>query len=64
MINIDLIDKALALIIDAIVPTNEIAESFPLAAEERLERGLAYVQGRLSGVRQAFYRDHKYTKTG
>lgn len=63
MIKIDLLDKAVALIADAIIPDDKIIEAFPLAAEERLERGLAYVSGRIAGIRQAYYRDHVYTKT-
>jgi hypothetical protein len=61
---IELIDKAIEMIRAAIVPPKHTSEAFPLAAEDALERGMAYVSGRIAGIRQEYLRDHQYAKAG
>lgn len=61
---IELIDQAIEMIQAAIVPPAETSAAFPLAAEDALERGLSYVNGRIAGIRQAYYRDHRYARAG
>ena len=61
---IEIIDRAIEMIRAAIVPPAETSEAFPLAAEEALDRGLAYVSGRIAGIRQEYLRDHQYAKAG
>ena len=61
---IEIIDRAIEMIRAAIVPPDETSEAFPLAAEEALDRGLAYVSGRIAGIRQEYIRDHQYAKAG
>ena len=61
---IEIIDRAIEMIRAAIVPPAETSEAFPLAAEEALDRGLAYVSGRIAGIRQEYIRDHQYAKAG
>jgi len=61
---IELIDKAIEMIRAAIVPPAETSEAYPIGAEEALDRGIAYVNGRIAGIRQAYLRDHRYAKAG
>ena len=61
---IEIIDRAIEMIRAAIVPPAETSEAFPLAAEEALDRGIAYVNGRIAGIRQEYLRDHRYAKAG
>ena len=61
---IELIDKAIEMIRAAITPPDETSEAFPLAAEDALDRGMAYVSGRIAGIRQEYLRDHRYAKAG
>ena len=61
---IEIIDKAIEMIRAAIVPPAETSEAFPLAAEEALDRGMAYVNGRIAGIRQEYLRDHRYARAG
>ena len=61
---IELIDNAIEMIRAAIVPPDETSEAFPLAAEDALERGMAYVNGRIAGIRQEYLRDHRYARAG
>ena len=61
---IELIDQAIEMIRAAIVPPDETSEAYPIGAEEALDRGLAYVNGRIAGIRQEYLRDHRYAKAG
>jgi hypothetical protein len=61
---IELIDKAIEMIRAAIVPPEHTSEAYPIGAEEALDRGIAYVNGRIAGIRQAYLRDHRYAKAG
>lgn len=61
---IELIDKAIEMIRAAIVPPKHTSEAYPIGAEEALDRGLAYVNGRIAGIRQEYLRDHRYAKAG
>ena len=61
---IELIDRAIEMIRAAIVPPKHTSEAYPIGAEEALDRGLAYVNGRIAGIRQAYLRDHRYAKAG
>jgi len=61
---IELIDKAIEMIRAAIVPPAETSEAYPIGAEEALDRGIAYVNGRIAGIRQEYIRDHQYAKAG
>ena len=61
---IEIIDRAIEMIRAAIVPPAETSEAFPLAAEEALDRGIAYVNGRIAGIRQEYLRDHRYARAG
>ena len=61
---IELIDRAIEMIRAAITPPDETSEAFPLAAEDALDRGMAYVSGRIAGIRQEYLRDHRYARAG
>ena len=61
---IELIDKAIEMIRAAIVPPKHTSEAYPIGAKEALDRGLAYVNGRIAGIRQEYLRDHRYARAG
>ena len=61
---IELIDKAIEMIRAAIVPPEHTSEAYPIGAEEALDLGIAYVNGRIAGIRQEYIRDHQYAKAG
>ena len=62
--DIELIDQAIEMIRAAITPPDETSAAFPLAAEDALDRGIAYVNGRIAGIRQEYLRDHRYARAG
>ena len=61
---IEIIDRAIEMIQAAIVPPESTSENFPMAAEDALDRGIAYVNGRIAGIRQEYLRDHRYARAG
>ena len=58
-----LIEEAIELIRQAVVPTKEMIDCFPVAADDSFERWLFFVNDKIAGIRQAYYRDFRYTKT-
>jgi len=61
---IEIIDRAIEMIRAAIVPPEHTSQAYPIGAEEALDRGIAYVNGRIAGIRQEYLRDHRYARAG
>ena len=61
---IEIIDRAIEMIRAAIVPPEHTSQAYPLGSEEALDRGIAYVNGRIAGIRQEYLRDHRYARAG